>query len=481
MQFIIFGATGDLSIQKIYPALYHLESKNKLNKNIQIIGISRRDWGDEEYKDFVNKSLENKVGRLNQNIWEQLKFKLQFVNIDFENPQSFERLKEKLNENLINDKFFDKDIIFYFATAPKFFDKINFLLKKYKILDNYGEKIRIVIEKPFGSDYKTAKTLSQKLHENFNENQIYRIDHVLNKDALLDIIEFRKYNQFFNSLFSKQYVDHIQITYSEKSGINSRGNFYEQVGALRDMVQSHILQIITLILVNIEDVDHNFHKARAKIIESLDILSYKDIVLGQYTDNIVDHKKIKAYTQEKNVDPESQVETFVGLKLHSTLPNWKKVPIYLRTGKRLKQKYLDVNLVFKNLQEQKFGCMNYLSFRIKPLSGVSFSIYKYDQNNKKCKKVILNHCYRSFEINDAYENLMKNVLKKDHVLFISELEILESWKLIDKIREKYKKVDLEKYLAGTSGPHSNIQLIEKDNRVWLDGEETNFCQVNSSS
>lgn len=483
IQLVIFGASGDLSQQKLFPALFNLEVRGKLPEDLQIVGASRRSWSDEDFRNEVKGFLQE-FGKesLDQNaqIWDKFAQRLAFATVEFNNAEHFANLKSKLS-NQSQGKEFRK--ILYYAVSPEFFEDITRNIGTSELLGDAEScsLCRVVVEKPFGHDLESAEKISETLSTVFDDSQIYRIDHVLSKNALADIISFRQFNYIFNRLFSKEFIDHIQITYVEDLGIGRRGAFYEKNGAIRDMVQSHILEALALIMAELPEniTAEELHKRRAEVIASMDFQGPEDIVLGQYDSGEIKGEKVSAYTEETDVNPRSDVETYAAMRLTSSLENWQGVPIYLRTGKRLHDRYFDVHIVFKDSPELPQDSKNILSFRIAPNSGVNWRLWKSDLINQEqeMEAIDLTHCYKVSSTPDAYENLLREIMAGNNLFFISLEEIYASWKLIDRIKAIQNDLQLHMYAAGSYGPHAASELMKKYGKEWFDDNISDFCRI----
>lgn len=475
VELIIFGASGDLSQRKLFPALFNLAVQGKLPEQLKIFGASRRPWSSDDFRREVAGYLQTFATSqfaANQPAWQEWREKLQFVTVNFDQAADFTNLKAALNPEAAK--------IIYYAVSPEFFAPITKNIGSTDLLSEQCATCRVVVEKPFGHDLASAQALEQELGAVFKEEQIYRIDHILSKNALADVYGFRKSNYIFNELFKGQHVDHIQISYAEDIGIEGRGEFYEQAGALRDMVQGHILEALSLLLAELPSTDdyQAFQQARAQVIAGLKLAGSEAIVLGQYGEAEARGEKLPAYRQEQDVAPDSEVETFVALKLISNLPLWQDTPIYLRTGKRLSSKYLDLHLVFKD-KPQVADEPNILSFRISPNAGVNFRIFAPsvlgDANS--VRTVDLTHCYKNGQTVDAYENLLGEIFLGRKLFFVGIDEIYHSWKLIDQIRQHYSSSKPIPYPAGSEGPEASYKLIEQDQRRWLGNTISDFCRI----
>lgn len=508
-QVVIFGASGDLSTKKIVPSLFSLFINNKLPENFEIIGFSRREWSDEDYrnvsKEFILNHLQS--SNLDSNIYksrEKIDFflsRLYFVRGEFHDDQAYENLSKKINTT--------NDVIFYLSVSPEFYELI---IDKFKSssLSKFAQVIsnRLVIEKPFGNDYSSALKLNNKLLEIFTEEQIYRIDHILGRDTLQDILYFRANNYIFEKLLTNEHIDHIQISYIEDIGIEERGEFYEHTGVIRDMVQNHLLQILAISTLDLPDKinSDSLKKARCNLIDTLDTKN-TFFISGQYVEN--KNTGSKGYRQEKKVNSNSIQATYVEIKTFLNHPKWSGVPIYFKTGKGLDRQLNQILFVFKDkenlleakkLNEKKSNLENkndpdknekllpnILGFRLKPQEGVFLNLTKsdhtsYTNTDADLNNVSLDFCYKS-KLKNSYENLLYNVISSDKTYFVSINEVLKSWEFVDSMTVSVEKgrSKLYFYERGTKGPvngsNAQVELIKDDGRKWYLDEFSSVCRI----
>jgi len=474
LQLIIFGASGNLTSLKLFPAIYKLASKNLLPEHVKIFGFSRQEWDNNSFISHMQEKLKknNKI-KLNEEIWKFISSKTEYVKGTFEDTQGFETLKEKL-KSTDNSWHVCSEKIFYLAVPPEQYNNVI-----DKILESgldkicSDENVKLVIEKPFGHDYTSAKELNNHLLKVFREEQIYRIDHVLGKDALVDILSFRELNPIISNLLDNEPIDHIQISYLEQIGIGSRGGFYDKAGVVRDMVQNHLLQILAVATGNI-DYSHP-SDARAAIINCLAPVSQEELIIGQYD----------GYKQVDQVNPNSQTPTFIALKsvmrseLHENIKN--DIPVYFRTGKKLQLPFTEIDFVFNTKQDNLKP--NILSFRIQPQSGVFIVLKKRKINGEEGNEnIVLEFCYKhtgEHKLNDAYENLLYQVLKGDRTYFVSIAEVLAGWNFVDPINTMIdgSKIQLETYPQGSWGPNGSSLIVKKNNTEWFTEQYQLVCRL----
>lgn len=481
---ILFGATGDLAKNKLFPALFSLFKKKELGVDFFIIGFSRREYSSSEFKKFVTN--ETKTILFDQ---EDKKKWLEFLEHLFYQPGNFQEKKDYLEliKKLHN---FDCQIgvcltrIFYLATPPENYNSILDFLNETKLslgciepkfagISEGRAFIRIAIEKPFGKDLKSARNLDIKLAKIFKEQQIFRVDHYLGKETVQNMLIFRFANGLFEPIWNKDYIDHVQITFFEKKGIENRGNFFDGVGLLRDVGQNHLMQLISSVVT---EAPRSFQKedvrdTRVRAIEAIEHLGEKEIlesvVRGQY----------EGYLDEKNVLKNSQTETYVALKLFINTPRFKHVPFYVRTGKGMVKDEVKISLVFKQICHVLFkeiGCPeepNVLTFRIQPNEGVNFrTIVKKPGTVLSLTSIDMHFSYSEEfgkKITDAYEKVLLDIINCDQLLFNRSDELKSSWEFITKILKSWNKLKITNYEKQSLGPIEGDNLIEKDGRKWL--------------
>lgn len=472
--FIIFGSTGDLAYRRLYPALYRLYSKNILKENFAVIGTARREWSDEHYQNVVQEAIEEIKVSTEDAIEFSKHFRYQAHNVkDTEHYHTLRHLSEQLDE--------EYDIggnrVFYLSMSPNFFGTITSHLKAEELVTNTGFN-RVIIEKPFGTKYDTSNALNNDILKSFDEEQIYRIDHYLGKDMIQSLIALRFANPLFKHLWNKEFISNIQVTLAEDLGVETRGAYYEQSGALRDMVQNHVLQIVSLLFMEepVSFDSEEITKSKVEALKELKRITPENIsdyyVRGQYTYS-TDFPDVLDYLSENEVNKDSVVETYIAGQIESNHPNWKDVPLYIRTGKRLKEKATRIDIVFKNEPSNLFPTKdldeNVLTIHIGPKEGIALQL-----NHKKIGleyEIEPVHLINQIdtEIPDDYEKLILNALQGDKTNFVHWDEVAESWKYIDDIREAWAldSSNLTKYPVNTTGPKEAEELLEKNGHEWI--------------
>jgi len=485
--FVIFGGTGDLTHRKLMPALYNLIHDNMMPQCFSVVCIGRRDMDDEQYRNQVLESLmKYSRNKLDDRYWGRLRRLIHYYKFDFTDQSGYEGLKKYIDE-LDGSAGTAGNRIFYLAVAPEYFETIVQGLHTSGLAFSKGDSFsRLVIEKPFGKDLSTARKLNSRLLDVFPESNIYRIDHYLGKEMIQNIMVLRFCNSVFESLWSSKYIDNIQISLTETEGVGSRGGYYEKSGAVRDMVQNHILQILSLVAmeppVNLET--DAIRTEKLKVIQAIEEFTpemLKDnVVFGQYGQGVINGVKVPAYREEDRVPADSSTETFVALRLHINNFRWAGTPFYIRTGKRLGTGSAEIVVQFKKMpdilyfQHDYIQEPNLLVIRIQPNIGVYFQFNTKDFSSRNdIVPARMDSSYISSaqgNTPEAYERLILDILKGDSTLFSRWDEVEASWMFADRIigyREQ-KKFKFPNYAAGTMGPVESFKLLARDGRQWWD-------------
>jgi glucose-6-phosphate 1-dehydrogenase len=470
---VIFGITGNLAGSKLIPALYDLAVSDKLPDNMQIIGLGRKKLSKEEFQlyilDILSKPHEPHSNQLDPTVVQSLVSRFSYAEVDFGNP----KLYQSLREIFLNTQSFPNKI-FYLATYPKYFANLFENLQKSGLNKEDAGWVRIMIEKPLGNDLKSAKQLNMLLSKYYVENQIYRLDHYLGKETLQNILTFRFGNSIFEHLMSHKYVDHIQITMAEQYGIGSRGTYYDSVGALKDVGQNHILQMIALTTMESPKTFSNaaVTKERIDLIKSL-VPEPGHLVYGQY----------EGYQKEVNVKEHSTTDTFFAFRTHINNERFKGVPIYVRAGKNMNRTIAEVSFIFKNSERRLFSNIengntpNVLIYRIHPNEGIVLKfLSKVQGTNLKLEEEYLQYCYRhkGLRLSNPYHRLLVDAIRGDQTFFIDAPEVEAQWEFIDKLTPCHTKP--EQYPVGSWGPPCADKLIQKDGRQWLE-PSIEFCSL----
>lgn len=480
--FTIFGGTGNLAYNKLFPAFYQLFHEGKIDDRIKFIAIGRRDKTSVQYQNEIQEIISSKIKAYNKDIFDEFQQNVIYYRMDFTKEHDYKGLEEFIKGSDVNMKT-EGNRIFYLATAPTDFPGICENLAKYHLLDTEGSK-RAVFEKPFGYDLNSAIEINDRISSVFGEEHIYRIDHYLGKEMIQNILTIRFTNQILKSVWNKDAIDNVQITVKESGGVEDRGGYYDKSGALRDMVQNHLLQILALIAMDPPaslDTD-SIRDEKVKVLKSIkvnsDMRSPDDVVFGQY----------EGYRQEEKVNPMSSTETYVAIKCEVDSDRWKGVPFFLRTGKYLDSREAQVIVEFKTkdiFNEHNDSVEpNLLVIKIQPEEGIYFRINtKTPGSENGLMPVSMDYCqscnftYRSPE---AYERLLFDIIQGDSTLFTRWDEVKYEWIFIKHLIDccQGKDESIVTYKRGSQGPAEAESLIGKTGRNWWKLEDLEKAQLN---
>ncbi|MFV0503173.1 MAG: glucose-6-phosphate dehydrogenase [Lachnospirales bacterium] len=475
---IVFGGTGDLTKRKLIPAIYSLYLENKISKDFKFIAIGRREISTGEYKKSLLSWLENTFNNgIDEKKWAALSSNIHYIPFNFSEDEGYEKLTALINKLQIDDPSF------YLAVAPNFFETIVEKLKIHDLNYNFtkGEYNKVIIEKPFGKDLKSAVSLNKKILKVFDESHVYRIDHYLGKEMIQSIMALRFSNIIFEPIWNNKYIDNVQITSSETVGVETRGGYYETSGALRDMFQNHMLQLLSLATMEppVSLSPSSIHDEKIKVLKSIkDSFEEKDIICGQY----INYNGKKGYREEENVSPNSVTETFIATKIEIDNYRWLGVPFYIRTGKRMESKCIQIVIEFKKIPHLLYGKMfdvdqNLLVINIQPKEGISvnFNVKKngIDTELEKMKTHLESVGDNIGNTPKAYEKLLFDYLNNESTLFTRWDELEKSWELVEEIFQLWQnnKV-IHNYNSNLGyGPKESYELLEKDGRKWHEPED----------
>jgi glucose-6-phosphate 1-dehydrogenase len=477
---VIFGASGDLTSRKLLPALQRLAAVGRLPSRFALVGVARSPMTDEEFRDQCRTAVREESGQ----VWEQLLSSVRYISGGYDDPSTYRALADVLAE-LDRTCGTSGNRAFYLATPPTLFGQIAVNLGQVGLNRGAdGGWARLVIEKPFGWDEESARGLYIEISRAFEEGQIFRIDHYLAKDTVQNLLALRFANTIFEPIWNRAWVDHVQITVAETIGVGERGGFYETTGAVRDIVQNHVLQVLSLFLM---EPPTSFH-AEAIRDEKLKLLRAihswdspadiaANVVRGQYTRGGRRDELMGGYREEPGVDPLSSTETFVALRLRIDNWRWAGVPIYVRTGKRLPRKITEVAIHFQRPPQLPLfpsGAaaeeLDALIVQVQPEEGLSLRFgAKVPGYTFELRKASMDFAYGAgFEPEDAYERVILDALRGDHTLFIRADEVGRSWRIVDPILQQWAAdaAPVPLYEAGTWGPREADDLIVRDGRSW---------------
>ncbi|MEF3306452.1 glucose-6-phosphate dehydrogenase [Paenibacillus sp. GYB003] len=483
--FFIFGATGDLARRKLFPAIYSLYREGKLTDKFAVIGLARRPRTNEQFREDVSRSIAEfaRYKGEEDSRWERFAGHFHYMSLDINNTEQFRELKG-LADRLDETYGIGGNRLFYLALAPELFGSVSFNLRDGGLLDSPGWR-RLVIEKPFGYDLPSAEKLNEQIRQVFQEEEIYRIDHYLGKEMVQNIEVVRFANAFFEPLWNNKHIANIQITLSETVGVEERGGYYDHAGALRDMGQNHMLQMITMMAMEppsrMEPED--IRDEKVKVLRSLRVFDdpndvARHVVRGQYDAGEMKGKPVPAYRNEEGVPADSVTETYFAAKVFVDNFRWAGVPFYIRTGKRLPVKTTEVVVEFKNMPENVYFSRktklepNLLVFRVNPTEGIYLKMNaKRPGSEWGIVPIAMDFC-QSCEVGintpEAYERLLYDAARGDSTYFTRWDEVALAWKFVDRIESAWREQSsvLHRYPAGTWGPEAAQRLLAEDGFKW---------------
>jgi len=469
---LIFGATGDLNRRKLIPSLYHLVRKNQLTACTPIICIGRKNFSQEEFVEFL--SFDRFIFDQDPSVMGDFLHRIKYFSFDMAsgNPGDFVKT---INE--IQTQYgCSCNKLIYLALPTSIFQQTAQLIGS---LESEKGWRRVVFEKPFGEDLPSARLLNANIRNVFKEDDIYRVDHYLGKELVQNILTLRFANDIFSGTWRESAIDHVQITVSETLGVEKRAGYYDKSGAVRDMIQNHLLQLLSFVAMEppAEDSKDSLRNEAAVVMRNLRPLEITDIVLGQYGPGSIGDDPVVGYLSENGVPENSTTETFAAVRTYVDTERWRGVPFYLKTGKRLQQRCADIKIIFK--QQKRYitgndGEPNMIIIRIQPDEGIAmaFNILKpgEDDRTESVMMDFCHHCHFGPNTPEAYESILYNVMEGDHSLFPRHDWIEASWEYIDRLR--LLAAPPVAYSAGSTGPAESETLLTVDGREWLTGEPT---------
>ena len=479
---VIFGATGDLTARKIVPALYNLALQRLLPAAFAVVGAARAPLTAEQFRESLHADLVNfsRTKPINEDVWRSFAERISYVST--KDGEGYETLRHTLADLDVRVGT-NGNRLFYLATPPSAYEPIVDMLKEHRLTENVSA--RVVVEKPFGHDLASATALSEKVQGVFTEDEIFRIDHYLGKETVQNILVLRFANGIFEPIWNRQYVDHVQITVAESLGIEERGAYYEQAGALRDIAQNHLLQLVAL--VGMEPPAAFDAKAvrdeKLKVLRAIRPIDEErveqSVVRGQYGPGFIEGTPVRAYREEDGISPASTTESFLAIRAYIDNWRWEGTPFYLRTGKRLPKRTTEIAIQFRAAPHAVFSHEaaegmepNALVLRIQPDEGISLKFgAKVPVQGIRIRSVNMDFVYgASFMVDapDAYETLILDALRGDATLFTRQDEVEQQWRFVDPIARAWAlgQHDLPIYAAGTWGPTEADLLIARDGRSW---------------
>lgn len=487
---VIFGATGDLTGRRLAPAIYNLGKEGLLPANFACVGFARREKTHEAFREELKTDIQtfSRTKPVDEAFWKHFQEQIFYHRSDFDSDEGYRQLAALLNQ-LDSRHATQGNRVFYLSVQPKYFPIIIGKLRQHGLIYDIHQTTdrwsRVIIEKPFGHDCVSAQQLQTEISKHLDESQTYRIDHYLGKETVQNLLVFRFANSIFESLWNYKHIDHVQITVAEDIGIGTRGHFFEEEGLLRDIVQNHMMQLLSLVAME-PPVSLNASAIRdekVKVLQSIRPFTASDfeqhVIRGQYGSGFINGQKVAGYREEKDVSPQSQIETYVAMRLFIDNWRWAGVPFYLRGGKRLPKRGTEIAIIFKDAPGVLFQQLNaphnpnVLTIRIQPDEGIALKINcKVPGPSSPIQPVKMDFRYGSYfgqTPPEAYERLIWDCILGDSTLFARSDEVAQSWKILTPLLEYWKDhptSSFPNYPAGSWGPKAAEEMIEKEHRSW---------------
>jgi glucose-6-phosphate 1-dehydrogenase len=482
---VIFGATGDLTRRKLIPALFRLSQQRQIPAEFAVLGTARQTFSEQDFRASMLQAVHEfgNKDEFDEAAWKSFAAALFYLGGDFSSNDIYEALNARLAD-IEKSRDTQSNRIFYLATAPEFFGVIAKKLGGAGLAQSLPGWTRIIVEKPFGHDLESAHALNDELSSIFKENQIYRIDHYLGKETVQNLLVFRFANNIFEPVWNRQYIDHVQVTNAETVGVEGRGSYYDKAGVLRDMIQNHVFQLISLIAMEppVSLRGNSIRDEKIKAMEAVRPIPQDQVddfaVRGQYGPGYVLGETVAGYREEPGVDANSSTETFAALKLYLDNWRWAGVPFYIRSGKRLQKRVTEIAIQFKDVPHRLFTEAdsplepNVLAIRIQPNEGITLRFgAKLPGQAMRIRWVNMDFRYGSSfgaKAPEAYERLLLDCMLGDSTLYARRDMVERGWAIVDPILTAWRESekDFPNYEAGTWGPKAAVELIERDGREW---------------
>jgi glucose-6-phosphate 1-dehydrogenase len=485
---VIFGATGDLTSRKLLPALYNLAREGQLPSHFACVGFARREKTHDQFRDEMREAVNrfSRIKPIDKELWQSFSEQLFYHRSEFDHEEGYDELRSFLND--LDIKFGTKgNRVYYLSTQPSYFPVVIEKLKSHKLIQSpeSEEWTRIIIEKPFGHDLQSAMELQKQITQYLDESQIYRIDHYLGKETVQNLLVFRFGNPIFENLWNNHHIDNVQLTVSEEIGIGTRGRFWEEAGMLRDIVQNHMMQLLSLVAMEPPSSmkANSIHDEKVKVLEAIRPFPVSQIdqfvIRGQYGEGFINGLSVPAYRDEENVAPESVVETYTAMELLIDNWRWAGVPFYLRAGKRMPERATEIAITFKAapgylLQiNGKQNDPNVLVIRIQPDEGISLKMNcKVPGMSSQIQPVKMDFRYGAYFGStppEAYERLICDCMAGDSTLFARVDEVMASWRLLTPVLDHWqatKPYGFPNYESGSWGPIASDEMLARSGRAW---------------
>jgi glucose-6-phosphate 1-dehydrogenase len=474
----IFGASGDLSQRKLFPALYELAYRHLLPEQFAVLGVARSQMSSEEFADRMKEAVASHArDDFREDVWSRLSESIRYIDANFSGDESWDQVGACLTE-IDETRGTRGNRVYYLAVPPSAFELVVTQLGKHRSNDGWT---RVIVEKPFGHDLASSRELNETIDAHFRESEIYRIDHYLGKETVQNMLVLRFANGIFEPVWNRQFVDHVQITVAESVGIEGRAAFYEEAGAIRDVFQNHLLQLLALMAMEppIDFDAESVRNEKVKVLRAMHTPGPKHVVRGQYGPGFIEGEEVPAYREEEGVAPDSTTDTYIAAKLYVDNWRWADTPFYVRTGKRLQRRETTIAIQFKRAPHPPFEVgsgdglrPNVLLLHIQPDEGVSLEIgAKVPGQGMTIRTVHMDFLYGGAfrtAVPEAYERLILDCLLGDPTLFMRADEVEEQWALVDAIVAPWQRdrPHFPNYEAGSWGPSAAEELLQRDGRSW---------------